>query len=62
MTNIIFPCISLFTTMNFITFESTANYTESNLGFTGRIIFDCFRGTCGVEHSYYDSSKDYLSK
>ena len=44
--------------MNFITFESTANYTESNLGFTGRIIFDCFRGTCGVEHSYYDSSSE----
>ena len=50
--------ISCFSTMNFITFESTPNYTESNLGITGRLILDCFRGTCPVEYSYYDGSTE----
>lgn len=53
--------ISCFSSMNFVTFNSTPNYTESNLGVTGRLILDCFRGTCAVEHYYYDSNTESYS-
>ena len=53
--------ISCFSSMNFITFDSTPNYTESNLGLTGRLILDCYSGTCPVEYYYYDSSSESLS-
>ena len=50
--------ISSFSNMNFINFEFTPNYTESNLGLTGRLILDCFTGKCPVEYYYYDSGSE----
>ena len=54
--------ISSFSTMNFIPFESTSNYTESNLGLTGRLILDCYTGTCPVKYYYDSSSESYTYK
>ena len=44
-----------FTSLNFIETKSIPNYTESNLGVTGKIILDCYTGKCPKKVYYYDS-------
>lgn len=48
--------ISYFSSLDFVEIDSSPVYGESskNLGLAGRLILDCFTGTCQVEDSYYD--------
>ena len=48
--------ISYFSSLDFVEIDSSPVYSESskNLGLAGRLILDCFTGTCQVEDSYYD--------
>ena len=52
--------ITSFSSINFIEAEPTSVYNESspNLGFTGRLILDCFSGICQEIDYYYDSEGD----
>ena len=54
--------ISYFNSLNFTEIDPSPVYSDSsfNLGLAGRLILDCFTGTCKVENFYYDDDDNEI--
>ena len=56
--DIIIPC---FSSLTFTNNTSTPNYTDPNLGSTGRVILDCYTGECEYEYASSTDSKGFIT-
>ena len=56
--DIIIPC---FSSLTFTNNTSTPNYTDPNLGSTGRVILDCYTGKCEYEYASSTDSKGFIT-